>query len=76
EALQTAGKGVVITGSTIIVSVSLWQLSALRFQAEMGVLIALWMAVAATAALTVIPALALVFQPDFIFAGAAEPLAR
>lgn len=76
EALQTAGKGVVITGGTMIVSVLLWQLSALRFQAEMGVLIALWMAVAAMAALTVIPALAMVFQPDFIFAGAPEPVPR
>ncbi|MDY6814256.1 MAG: efflux RND transporter permease subunit [Pseudomonadota bacterium] len=67
DALQTAGKGVVITGSTMILAVVLWQLSALRFQAEMGVLIALWMAVAATAALTVVPALALVFRPAFIF---------
>lgn len=68
EALQTAGKSVVITCGTIIISVLLWQLSALRFQAEMGVLIALWMAVAATAALTIVPSLALVFRPNFIFA--------
>ena len=75
DALQTAGKGVVITGSTMILSVVLWQLSALRFQAEMGVLIALWMAVAATAALTVVPALALVFRPAFIFEPGVAPAA-
>jgi predicted RND superfamily exporter protein/nitrite reductase/ring-hydroxylating ferredoxin subunit len=77
EALQTAGRGVVITGTTMIVTMLLWRFSELRFQAEMGILIALWMAVAVTAALTVVPALALVFRPDFIFGGehAAEPSA-
>ncbi|BAP13535.1 MAG: RND transporter [Alcanivorax borkumensis] len=66
-ALATAGRGVLITAATMITSMLFWfAFSSLRFQAEMGLLIALWMAVSALTALVLIPALILMFKPRFI----------
>jgi len=67
SSLHSAGRGVLITGATLVVSVILWMFSSLRFQAEMGLLIALWLAVSASSALFLMPALAYVFRPRFIF---------
>lgn len=66
--LETAGRGVLITGLTMVSSVVLWYLlSSLRFQAEMGLLIALWMTISATAALLVIPSMIYLIKPVFVF---------
>lgn len=67
RSLHSAGRGVLITGITMITGVMLWTLSDLRFQAEMGQLIALWLSVSVFAALFVMPALAYTTQPRFIF---------
>ena len=68
-ALATAGRGVLITAATMVTSMLFWfAFSSLRFQAEMGLLIALWMAVSALTALVLIPALILLFKPSFIIA--------
>lgn len=65
--LATAGRGVVITGITMITSVIIWYwLSSLRFQAEMGLLIALWMAVSALCSLLLIPSMIFIFRPSFV----------
>lgn len=65
--LETAGRGVLITGLTMVSSVFLWYLmSSLRFQAEMGLLIALWMTISATAALLVIPSMIYLMKPNFV----------
>ena len=65
--LLTAGRGVLVTGATMILSVLLWYTSSLRFQAEMGLLIALWLSVSAISSLLLIPAMVYVFKPDFVF---------
>jgi len=66
--LETAGRGVLITGLTMVSSVFLWYLmSSLRFQAEMGLLIALWMTISAAAALLVIPSMIFLIKPVFVF---------
>ncbi|HYW92177.1 MAG TPA: MMPL family transporter [Gammaproteobacteria bacterium] len=67
SSLHSAGRGVLVTGLTLIVSVFLWTFSSLRFQAEMGVLIAVWLAVSASSALLLMPGLVYVFRPRFIF---------
>ena len=66
ESLRTAGKGVLITALTLTVSVVLWATSSLRFQAEMGLLMAIWLFVSAFSALFIIPAMVYVFRPKFI----------
>lgn len=67
QAIHSAGRGVLLTAFTLAVGVLLWMLSSLRFQAEMGLLIGLWLMVSAFTSLFVMPALVLVFKPDFIF---------
>jgi hypothetical protein len=45
----------------------LWWASSLRFQAEMGLLMAIWLSASAFSALFVMPSLIYVFRPRFIF---------
>ena len=71
--LMTAGRGVLITAATMIASVVFWFFfSSLRFQAEMGLLIAVWMTVSAISALLVIPSMIYLFKPRFILGTATE----
>ena len=65
--LMTAGRGVMITAATLVTSVIFWYFfSSLRFQAEMGLLIAVWMTVSAISALLLIPSMIYVFKPRFV----------
>jgi predicted RND superfamily exporter protein len=66
RSLNTAGRGVLITASTLIVSVVLWSFSSLRFQAEMATLMAIWLAISASSALFIMPAMVYVFRPKFV----------
>lgn len=71
--LMTAGRGVMITAATLVASVSFWYFfSSLRFQAEMGILIAVWMTVSAISALVLIPSMIYVFRPRFVVGTAVE----
>jgi len=65
--LHCAGRGVLVTALVLIASVCVWLFSSLRFQAEMGMLIGLWLTVSALSALFLMPALAYIFKPRFIF---------
>jgi predicted RND superfamily exporter protein len=67
--LFSAGRGVFVTGLTLVATVFLWTFSSLRFQAEMAKLIALWLSVSAISALILMPAIAYIFRPRFIFGG-------
>jgi hypothetical protein len=64
--LRTAGKGVLITALTLTISVVLWRASSLRFQADMGILMAIWLLVSAISALFLMPTMVYVFRPDFV----------
>jgi predicted RND superfamily exporter protein len=66
KSLNSAGRGVLITASTLIISVVLWSMSSLRFQAEMGLLMAIWLGISAFSALFIMPAMIYVFRPEFI----------
>lgn len=71
--LMTAGRGVMITAATLVASVSFWYFfSSLRFQAEMGILIAVWMSISALSALVLIPSMIYVFRPRFVVGTAVE----
>jgi len=67
QSLGSAGRGVLLTAFTLAAGVLFWSFSSLRFQAEMGMLIGLWLMVSALTSLFVMPSLALVFKPKFIF---------
>lgn len=74
HALQGPGKGVLITAMTLITSVVLWHFSSLRLQADMGVLIALWLFISAFSALFIMPAMVYVFRPEFIVGSKRHPI--
>ncbi len=66
-AVHTAGRGVIVTALVLSAATLLWMQSSLRFQAEMAGLMTLWLAVSALSALLVMPALAYMTRPRFIF---------
>lgn len=67
NALSTAGGAVLFTGTTLIASVIFWYfLSSLRFQAEMGLLLAIWMFISMAGGLILIPTLVAIIRPKFI----------
>jgi predicted RND superfamily exporter protein len=57
---------VLVTLITLVTCIVFWDFSSLRFQAEMGILIGLWLAVSAITALFLMPTLVWIFRPDFI----------
>ncbi|MGB7631195.1 MAG: MMPL family transporter, partial [Candidatus Deferrimicrobium sp.] len=67
RSLHSAGRGVLVTAGALIASVVLWWFSSLRFQAEMGIMMALWLCVSASCALFVMPSMVYVLRPKFIF---------
>ncbi|MGH7899659.1 MAG: MMPL family transporter, partial [Candidatus Binatia bacterium] len=66
EAMCTSGKSVTFTAVTMIMSTALWIFSNIRFDAEMGGLLAMWMGVSYIGSQTLLPVLILVFKPRFI----------
>jgi hypothetical protein len=69
QALATAGKAVTFTALTMIAGILFWTFSDIRFNAEMGVLLALWMAVSFLASVTLLPASLVIFRPKFLTRG-------
>lgn len=72
EAMRTSGKAVTFTAVTMVFSTFLWVFSHIRFDAEMGGLLALWMLVSYIGSQTLLPVLILLFPPKFILKEASE----
>lgn len=72
--MHSAGMGVLVTASVLILSTLLWWVSSLRFQAEMGLLMGIWLAVSAISALFVMPSVIYVFRPAFVFGRKERPV--
>ncbi|MCX7178116.1 MAG: MMPL family transporter, partial [Proteobacteria bacterium] len=66
-ALHSTGSGVLVTALVLIISVLLWSVSSLRFQAEMAMLMSIWLGVSTLSALLLMPSILYVFQPAFVF---------
>lgn len=75
-ALHSTGYGVVITALVLILAVMLWWASSLRFQAEMALLMGVWLASSASSALLLMPSMLFVFRPAFVFGSKPEPEGR
>src|SRR5262249_39618507 len=73
-ALCTTGKGVTFTAVTMVMSTMFWTTSSIRFDAEMGGLLAIWMGVSFIASQTLMPVLILIFKPKFITREIAAPV--
>ena len=66
EALETSGKAVTFTAVTMVISTIFWTTSNIRFNAEMGLLLAIWMAISYVGSQTLTPVLIVLFKPRFI----------
>ncbi len=66
-ALQTAGRAVVFTASTMVFGVVFWSFSFLRFQADMGLLLLFWMIISMLGGIIILPALVAWIRPRFLF---------
>lgn len=65
-AVATSGKSVTFTAVTMILGTLLWTLSHIRFNSEMGFLLALWMGVSFLATVTLLPVMVVILKPHFI----------
>lgn len=70
--LATAGKAVTFTAITLVMATTLWGFSNIRFDAEMGLLLALWMAISFLASCTFVPAVLVLWKPKFFLRAAKE----
>ena len=62
KTLNETGMAVVFTALTLAIGVSTWAFSALKFQADMGLLLAFMFMINMVMAVTVLPALAVVLE--------------
>jgi predicted RND superfamily exporter protein len=65
-AMMTAGRAVFFTAATMVVGIVFWAFSFLRFQAEMGILLAFWMIISMLGGLILLPTLVVTFKPRFV----------
>jgi predicted RND superfamily exporter protein len=65
-ALRTNGRSVVMIATTLTVGLMLWVFSALKFQAEMGVLLAVLLLLNMLGALLLLPSMIAILKPKFI----------
>ncbi len=65
QALQETGMAVMFTGATLCIGVSTWAFSALKFQADMGILLSFMFFINMTGAVTALPALAVTLEKLF-----------
>jgi predicted RND superfamily exporter protein len=76
EAMVTTGKAITFTAVTMVVSTSFWIFSNIRFNAEMGLLLAIWMGIGYLGAQTLLPIMLVGLKPAFIMREAGRPPAQ
>jgi predicted RND superfamily exporter protein len=65
-AVTTAGKNVTFVSATMVFSTLFWVVSKIRFDADMGLLLAIWMTISWAASLTLLPVVLVLVKPKFI----------
>lgn len=73
ETLKTTGSAVAVTGVTLALGVMTWTFSAIKFQADMGLLLTFMFLWNMVGAIVMIPALVSLLMPSVRRAAAAEP---
>jgi predicted RND superfamily exporter protein len=75
-AISTTGKAIIFTATTMLAGTIFWWFADLKFQAEMGMLLALLMGFNTFGGLVVVPALVKVLRPTFLVARRDRALER
>ncbi len=66
RAISTAGKNVTFVALTMVLSTLIWLACEIRFDAEMGLLLAIWMTISWAASMTLLPVVMAIVKPRFI----------
>jgi len=66
RSITTAGKAVLFTATTMVAGIVFWMFSFLRFQAEMGMLLAFWMVISMIGGLILLPTIVFLVKPRFV----------
>jgi hypothetical protein len=66
RALDSAGKAVTFTAGSFALSTLTWAASNIRFNAEMGLMLFMWMIVSFLAAVSLLPAILVIARPSFL----------
>ena len=66
RAVETTGKAIIFTATTLVAGVVFWAFVNLKFQSEMGLLLGLLMLLNMINALVFIPSLVALFKPSFV----------
>jgi len=69
NALTTNGRSIIQIATTLTLGLGLWVLSPLKFQAEMGALLAILLLLNMLGALLLVPSMICIFKPSFITKG-------
>jgi uncharacterized protein len=72
-ATATTGKAIIFTATTMVASTIFWWFSHLKFQAEMGLLLALLMVFNTFGGLVIVPAWMKIIRPRFLLSRRTEP---
>ncbi len=76
HALRFTGRVVILTGVTLAVAVATWLFSSIKFQADMGILLAFMFLWNMVGALVLVPALAYFLMPQTAVPGATPPAGK
>jgi len=63
--IQTYGKSIIYIAGTLVIGLLMWVISGLRFQAEMGLMLAIILFLNCLGAVFLVPVLVLLFKPRF-----------
>jgi hypothetical protein len=69
KTLRTNGKAIVQIATTLTIGLMIWVFSSLKFQAEMGALLAILLFLNMLGALFLIPAMTCIIKPKFLIRG-------
>jgi len=69
RSITTAGKAVLFTATTMVAGIVFWAWSFLKFQADMGILLAVWMCISMLGGLILLPTLIYLIKPKFVTKG-------
>jgi len=64
--IQTYGKSIIYIAGTLVIGLLVWVLSPLKFQAQMGLMLAVILFLNCLGAIFLVPVLILIFKPKFL----------
>jgi hypothetical protein len=73
NALTTNGRSIIQIATTLTIGLGIWIFSPLKFQAEMGILLAILLVLNMLGALLLIPAMLCIFKPKFAMSTCSVP---